>query len=107
MRRAREALEFYSGKLIQKAVVMKKGGAAIDMKALENAPVDIRIRVIRQVVIDLGDFGYGARLDALEDHLEAMFDDFDQAKRFTLANYLFTPDHKKSLLLIAPEKARA
>ncbi len=107
MARARDALDFYTEKLLRKTVTLKKNGSAIiDMAALGDAPLDIRIRLIRKTLVTLGEDGYGPRLEALEERLEAMFDDFESAKKFTLGNYLFSPERKKSTLTIAPEKKR-
>ncbi|HEY8190451.1 MAG TPA: tRNA lysidine(34) synthetase TilS, partial [Micavibrio sp.] len=105
MGRARDALDFYAGKLLRKAVKFKKGTASIDMTALGDAPLDIRIRLVRKILAELGEDGYGPRLAPLEDRLEVLFGDFEKAKKFTLGNYLFSPDRKKALLTIAQEKS--
>lgn len=103
MQRAREALDFYTGKLLDTAVTYKKGKAEIDVKALMRAPMDIRIRAVRQALATLGHRGYGPRLERLEELLEGFFADTDYAKRFTLGGFLFSHDKKHGLFIIQAE----
>lgn len=93
--RARDALDFYAGKIMRNAVTINKDDAVIKMAALRNAPAEMRIRVIRRVTDEMGAGKYGPRLDRLEMLVDDFFADLDQAKRFTLGGFLFSYDRKK------------
>lgn len=102
--RAREALDFYTNKVMQKAVVCEAQQASIKMKALLDAPEEIRLRVIRHVLLAMEGGGYGPRLDRLESLLDDFFAGLAQgpghAKRFTLGGYLFSYNRKEDAFLI-------
>lgn len=106
MQRARQALDFYAGKLRRAAVTMGRDKAAIRLSSLRAAPEEIRLRVVRQVIAELGADGYGPRLERLEVLLKECFED-DRAgvKRFTLGGFLFALDRKRGDFSIAREKS--
>ena len=102
--RAREALDFYTDKIIRQAAAIEENHATIKMRALMGAPEEMRIRVVRRVLERMGEGGYGPRLDRLEELLGRFFADIDQAKRFSLGRFLFSHDRKQDLFVIRREK---
>ncbi|MBI2233904.1 MAG: tRNA lysidine(34) synthetase TilS [Micavibrio aeruginosavorus] len=103
LQRARQALDFYAAKIRRTAVTMGRDRAAIRLSSLRAAPEDIRLRVVRQVLADLGADGYGPRLERLETLLGEMFADIAQAKTFTLGGFVFSINRKDGALLIRRE----
>lgn len=99
---AREALDFYADKIIRSAAQIEPDEARVKIRALINAPAEMRVRVIRRLLghLESGKGGYGPRLDRLEDLLESFFMDLGQAKRFTLGGYLFSHDKKTGMFVI-------
>ena len=103
---AREALDFYAGKIIRSHARIEAGEARIKINALARAPAEMQVRVIRQLVEKLGEGkggGYGPRLDRLEKLVGQFFSDPAQGKNFTLGGYLFAHDRKAGLLIIRRE----
>ena len=104
MQRARDALEFYTGKILRQAE-MTPSKAILKMATLRNAPEDIRLRVIRHALVQLGADDYGPRLERLENLLADFFDQGVQAKPFTLGGFIFRLHHKAGTLVIMPESS--
>ncbi|MDB5490579.1 MAG: tilS [Micavibrio sp.] len=100
---ARDALDHYAAKLLRSAMVVERGRIVFRLPALKRAPMEIRIRAIRQSLAVLESDGYGPRLDRLEDLLDHVFASLANAKSFTLGGFIFTPDHKRDLFIIARE----
>lgn len=106
LRRAREALDFYTAQLAAQSVRFDgEDRVGIDVPALRAAPEEIRIRLIRQVAARIapdGD-GYGLRLDRLEAGLFDLFADPPRMRRFTLGGLVFGLDGRGARLEIARE----
>lgn len=103
LQRAREALDFYSGKIMHSAVTLEGDKAIIRLSALKSAPEEIRIRVVRLALAALGAEGYGPRLERLEDLLAETFADLAAAKKFTLGGFLFSCLLKTGVFVIQKE----
>lgn len=104
MRQAREALDFYAARIVKRHAIIAQARATVGLRALATAPGDMRIRVIRQVLDQMGAGAYGPRLDRLEDLVDGVFEDLAAAKRFTLGGFVFTPDMKRNVFSIVQEK---
>lgn len=104
MRQAREALDFYAARIVKRHAIITQARATVGLRALATAPGDMRIRVIRQVLDQMGAGAYGPRLDRLEDLVDGVFEDLAAAKRFTLGGFVFTPDMKRNVFSIVQEK---
>lgn len=104
LRHAREALDYYADRIVKRHATIAPAKATIAIKALGAAPVDMRVRVIRRVIDQMGAGAYGPRLDRLEDLVDGVFDDLAAAKRFTLGGFVFTPDMKRNVFTITREK---
>lgn len=103
LQRAREALDFYTERLLRSAASVETGRTVFDLKKIMRAPEDIRIRAVRAALARMGGDGYGPRLDRLEDLLAGVFDAPEAAKRFTLGGFVFTPDVRRGRLSITRE----
>lgn len=104
MRQAREALDFYAARIVKRHAIITQARATVGLRALATAPGDMRIRVIRQVLDQMGAGAYGPRLDRLEDLVGGAFADLSVAKRFTLGGFVFSPDMKRGIFSIVQEK---
>jgi len=85
--RARIALDHYADQIIASAATIQTAHSTIALDALNTAPEEIRIRVIRRVLDQMGPGGYGPRLDRLEDIIDQIFN--EGGRRFTLGGYVF------------------
>jgi len=100
---ARDALDHFTEKLLRSAMTVEKGKVVFRLPSLKKAPLEIRIRAIRQSLSALESDGYGPRLERLEDLLEKVFGNLPEAKRFTLGGFIFTPDVKRDRFVISRE----
>lgn len=106
LRRAREALDFYTAHLIAQSVRFEEPERArIDCAALRAAPEEIRLRLIRQVAARLapGGDGYGLRLDRLEEGVSDLLADPPRVPRFTLGGLVFGLEGRGAWLDIVRE----
>ncbi len=103
LQRAREALDFYAREIMESALVVKGDTASLRLENLVSAPEEIRIRVVRKVIADLGADGYGPRLERLETLLGAAFADPAKATPFTLGGFIFSCRAKAGVFTIRKE----
>jgi tRNA(Ile)-lysidine synthase len=87
LERARVALDHYADQIIAVSAQIETTRSTVALDALNAAPDEIRIRVIRRVLDRMGPGGYGPRLDRLEDIIDQIFN--GGGKRFTLGGYVF------------------
>jgi tRNA(Ile)-lysidine synthase len=103
--RAREALDFYAKEMIENHAVIKPDQAVIPMDVLCAVPEEIRLRIVRILLAQMGNDRYGPRLETLEDRLVGFFANPGKAKRFTLGGFLFAHKRKTSVFTIIRETA--
>lgn len=104
LRRARQALDYFTTRFIAAEATIGPQRSTINLPAMIDAPADLRVRAVRQLVQDMGARSYGPRLDRLEDLLDAMFADPAQAKPFTLGGFIFALDRRRKAFVITREK---
>lgn len=113
--RAKNALDFYTEKLVRRAMRVEKGRVVFDAGPLLRAPEEIRLRAIRRGLAVLGaeehpdtpasgGNGYGPRLERLEELLSALFADSRPVRTFTLGGFLFSYKVRAGVFVIAREK---
>lgn len=102
--RARAALDFYTGEALDGAASISKNKAAIELEIMATVPAEIRLRMVRHVLGQMGIDSYGPRLETLEDRLEEVFADLKKAKRFTLGGFLFSCSRRSKSFIIEREQ---